>query len=197
MINTSKKHAWYAIKVRTGSELRTAICLNDREIHTYVPTWIEPRRYSDRIKKVQVASFPGYLFSRLNLENTLPLLTAPGVDHIVSTGSVPTPIEEAEIDSIRKVVDSGSGEPWPYLQIGDKVEMIYGSFTGIKGILVNAKGKDRLILSVHSLQRSISMEISRNWVRPIARYSQASRKLPVVQVRRASSNMWSNSLREI
>ena len=178
MINTSKKHPWYAVRVRTGSELRTAVCLTDREFDTYVPTWIEPRLYSDRIKKVQAALFPGYIFSRLNLENLLPLLTTPGVDHIVSTGHTPTQIAESEIDSISKLAGSGSGEPWPYLESGDRVEVIYGSFTGVEGVLVNAKGKDRLVLSVHSLQRSISVEISRHWVRPKARFAGPNRKLP-------------------
>ena len=159
---------WYAVKVRTGGELRIATHLAQKDFHVFTPTCIEPRRYSDRIKKVEVALFPGYVFSRFDPDLRFPLISTPGVEFIVSTAGVPTAIDQSEIDAILQVMNAGvSAEPWPYLKAGDKVQINFGALTGIEGILLNVRGKDRLILSVNLLQRSISIEISRTWVRPI------------------------------
>jgi transcriptional antiterminator NusG len=160
--------SWFAIKVRTSAELRIAASLAQKDFQVLTPTCIEPRRYSDRIKKVEVALFPGYLFSRFHPGSRLPLRSTPGVDAIVSTAGIPTPIDQSEIDAILLIMNAGvPAEPWPYLKSGDKVQIAFGSLTGLQGILVNARGKDRLILSVNLLQRSISVEVSRTWVRPI------------------------------
>ena len=160
---------WYAVKVRTGAEIRIASHLTHKKIEIFTPTCIEPRRYSDRIKNVEVALFPGYVFARFDPDLRVPLITTPGVDSIVSTAGVPTPIDRSEMEAILRAINGGlPAEPWPYLKTGDKVRINFGSFIGLEGILINARGKDRLILSVNMLQRSISVEIPRAWVRPTA-----------------------------
>jgi len=160
---------WYAVKVRAGAEPRIALALEHKGFPIFLPTWTEPRPYSDRIKRVQSALFPGYLFSRLDTEHPLRLVTTPGVDCIVSMAGTPTPIDQSEIDAIIRVTQSGAClEPWPYLKTGDKVAIQFGALSGLEGVLVHSRSRDRLILSVHLLQRSLSVEIDRSWVRPLA-----------------------------
>ena len=162
------KDPWFAVKVRTGAELRIGDSLEKKEFKIFVPTCIEPRPYSDRIKKVRVALFPGYVFSRLGASDKQKLLFTPGVEAVVSTAGVPEPIDEEEIGAIIKVVAAtAAAEPWPYLKTGDRVRVMFGSFAGVEGILVRERGKDRLVLSVEKGERSISVEIDRSWVRPV------------------------------
>jgi transcriptional antiterminator NusG len=167
LIHPVSPYPWYAVKVRTGAELRIAASLSQKNISVFTPTCVEPRKYSDRIKNKEVALFPGYVFSRFDADYLLPLVTTPGVEFVVSTAGVPAPIDPSEMEVIIHALSSGvTAEPWPYLKSGDKVQINFGSLAGVEGILINARGKDRLILSVHLLQRSISVDISRNWVRP-------------------------------
>ena len=42
---------------------------------------------------------------------------------------------------------------------------------GVEGLLLKTQGTDRLILSIEMLQRSISVEIERAWVRPLTEQS--------------------------
>ena len=58
-------------------------------------------------------------------------------------------------------------KPWPYLKVGQRVRIEEGSLAGIEGLLIQERGKDRLIVSVHLLQRSVSVEIDRDSIRPI------------------------------
>ena len=161
---------WYALKVRTSGEQKVCQALEHKVSEAFLPTFMESRRYSDRIKTVEAALFPGYLFARLDIEHRLPVLQTPGVEAIVGFGGEFEPVKEEEIGAIRIVLVSGAQVvPWPYLKDGDRVRVQFGAFEGIDGILLKVKGQDRLILSINMLQRSVSVEIDRSWVRPIGR----------------------------
>jgi len=57
--------------------------------------------------------------------------------------------------------------PWPFLQVGQQVIIERGPLEGVEGILEQVKGKFRLVVSICLLQRSVSTEVDRDWVRPI------------------------------
>lgn len=158
---------WYALKVRTRSEVFVGKCLFHKSYETFVPTYPEAKEYSDRIKKVESALFPGYIFCRLDPERRLPILTTPGVEYIVGPDREPQEIPEAEIDGIMRAVKDGNAKPWPYLKAGDRVRVKLGAFAGVEGLLVSEKGTDRLVLSVTMLRRSVAVEMDRLWVRPV------------------------------
>src|SRR5258708_5307579 len=97
---------WYAFKVRTSGELRVRAALEYKGYETFLPTQLEVRKYTDRLKKIDAPLFPGYIFSRLDVSKRLPLLTTPGVESIISMAGVPQPIPEQEIEAVRNVVES-------------------------------------------------------------------------------------------
>jgi transcription antitermination factor NusG len=107
-------------------------------------------------------------------------LTTPGVMHFVGFGSTPAPVDDKEIAAIERIVESGAaGQPWPYLKVGERVEIISGPLTGLDGFLQEIKGDRRLVVGVSLLQRSLAVEIDPSWL--IA--SSSSRKSsPVGQV---------------
>lgn len=159
---------WYALKVRARSEPLIRTSLERKDLITFLPTYKQSRQYSDRTKKVDVPLFPGYLFCRLDVTRRLPILTTPGVDYILGSNGEPEAIPEDEIDAIERVIRSGAAVgPWPFLKTGSRVRVERGSFSGVDGILVSERGFDRLILSITMLQRSVSVEIDRAWIRPL------------------------------
>jgi transcription antitermination factor NusG len=100
----------------------------------------------------------------------LPVLTIPGVVGLVGFGKIPTPVPDHEIEHVRTMVQSGLlVTPWPFLEIGQRVLIERGPLAGVEGILQEVKGKFRLVVSIPLLQRSVSTEIDRNWVRPLPR----------------------------
>lgn len=158
---------WYVLRVRTNSEATSKLVLERKGYAVFLPTYLDCRRYSDRIKKVPAPLFPGYLFCRFDSGRRVPVLTTVGVESIIGIGGLPQAIEESEIEAIRRAVSCGvSVEPWPHLSAGDRVRIEFGSMAGVTGILVKARGTDRLILSVSLLQRSVAVEIDRTWIRP-------------------------------
>lgn len=165
---------WFAVRVRSNREQVVSIHLRDRGFEEYSPSYQETAAWSDRKKIVDRFLFPGYVFCRLNPSNRLPVLSIPGVVGLVGYGKLPAMIPDVEIGRVRTMVDSGLPVmPWPYLASGDFVLVERGPLVGVEGILQNAKGKHRIVISFSLLQRSVSAEIDRSWVRPIKNLSSA------------------------
>lgn len=160
-------YPWFAVRVRTKGESAVETLLSAKSYETFLPTYLETKHYSDRIKRIHAALFPGYLFCRFDPDRRLPVLTTPGVHDIVSFNEYPEPVDESELDAVRRLIGAnGLARPWPYLKRGDRVRIAVGSFSGVEGFLTSERGVDRLVVSVTLLQRSVAVEIDRTWVRP-------------------------------
>jgi transcription antitermination factor NusG len=74
-------------------------------------------------------------------------------------------VDPADIAAIRRVLDSGfPAQPWPFLAEGTRVRVTNGPLENLEGVIVREKGSDRLVVSVHLLMRSVSVEIDRGSV---------------------------------
>jgi transcription antitermination factor NusG len=92
----------------------------------------------------------------------------PGVVGIVGFGDGPMSIPEEEVGRVRAMLRSGLVVmPWPFLKVGQTVLIEHGPLAGVEGILQEVKGKCRIVVSINLLQRSVSSEIDRSWVRPV------------------------------
>lgn len=159
---------WFAVRVRSNYERTTAAHLRQRGYEEFCPSFASKRRWSDRTKTVEQFLFPGYVFSRLDPQDRLPVLTVPGVVGLVGFGKTPSPIPDREIENIRTMVQSGVLiQQWPFLEVGQTVLIEQGPLAGVEGILLELKGKFRLVVSIGLLQRSVSAEVDRDWVRPV------------------------------
>lgn len=169
-------YPWFALKVRTRAEATVQCALAGKGYETYLPTYIDERRYSDRVKRVRTPLFPGYLFCRLDLSARLPVLATAGVTYVVGFGSQFQSIPDTEVDAIKSVTSSGLAvEPYPFLSAGQRVRIAIGCLAGLEGIFVRTLGSDRLVLTIEVLERSIAVELDRSWViAPLAATSQAS-----------------------
>ena len=117
---------------------------------------------------MELALFPGYLFCRFDAATRLPILTTPGVQSVVGIAGTPAPINEEEIEAIRKVVHSSVPcEPCPYVSVGQLVRIKEGPLQGLIGFVLRIRDEHRLILSVRLLMRSVSVEIDRAGIEPI------------------------------
>jgi transcription antitermination factor NusG len=161
-------YPWFALRVRSKHERVAAAHLRERGYEEFSPSYKAERQWSDRRKTTDQFLFPGYVFCRLNPRHRLPVLTVPGVVGLVGFGEGPSPIPDQEIEQVRTMVRSGLlVVPWPYLQVGQTVLIERGPLAGLEGILQEVKGKLRLVVSIQLLQRSVSSEVDRTWVRPI------------------------------
>jgi transcription antitermination factor NusG len=162
------KSDWFAIQTKANFEQPVSNALEMKGFASFVPTYREPRKWSDRIKLVEVPLFGGYVFWRKDGDRTPPALTTPGVRSIVSFGRVPAPILDSEMEAVRRFVAAELDvKPWPFLRVGQSVRVEKGPLMGVEGILQEFKGSYRVVVSISLLQRSISAEVDGSWVRAI------------------------------
>ena len=159
---------WYGVQVRPRCEVRSAAALDNRGYESFLPIGMIRRRWSDRIKETRVPLIPGYVFCRLDIQRRLGVLTSPGVVCIVGSGKAPLPIEEREISLLRALVASGlDAQPCPYLGEGSRVEIDRGPLRGVVGVIARLSGRQRLVVSIPLLQRSLAVELERDCIRSI------------------------------
>jgi transcription antitermination factor NusG len=160
--------SWFALQIRSRWEGTTAGLLRGKGLETFLPTYTTKRKWSDRFKVVEAPLFPGYVFCRFDVHDRLPVLITPGVISVVGRGKTPIAVDEKEIVSIQAAIGSGIQlEPWPYVEIGERVRVKDDVLDGMEGILTNFKGSDRVVISVTLLRRSVALEIDRSRITPL------------------------------
>jgi len=168
-------YPWFALQVRSRYENIAAGHLTGKGFECFLPKYKTRRRWSDRFQEVECPLFPGYVFCRLNPLDRLPIRITPGVILIVGQGKTPEPIDETEIAAIQSAVKSGlPSQPYPFLQIGQRVRINDGPLWGLEGVLLDFKGHNRLVLSVTLLRRSVAVQIEDAWLTPILQHPRVS-----------------------
>lgn len=166
------KERWYALRVRTGCESIAATALRSHQLRIFVPTALVERRYSDRVKRVETPLFPGYIFCRFALKSLLLVVQSAAVLDVVRVGKQPTPIAQEDIDTLRRLQLSGLSRKSVRLTAGQPVVVKDGAMDGVRGAVVRESGRDRLLIAVPLLQRSVLVEIE-SWrltpLKPVGR----------------------------
>lgn len=159
---------WYALHVRSRAELAVARQIDQKGYEPFVPLWRSERRWADRSRILELPLFPSYVFCRVTGASAGRIVTTPGVIRIVAAGGLPLPVDDAEIDALRRVAHADAPvEPWPHVGLGTRVELGAGPLRGIQGVLTQVTNGRRLIVSVSLLQRSVAVEIDGHDVRPV------------------------------
>jgi transcription antitermination factor NusG len=160
--------SWFALIVKHQHEKVIARLLRSKGYEEFLPLYAARRRWSDRTKVAEVPLFPGYVFCRFDWKRRLPILKTPGVTSIVTYGTEPAPVEDAEIDAIQRIVSSDLPiEPHRFIKVGDRARVNQGPLEGLEGILISEKNSWRVVVQVSLLKRSVAVEIDRELLTPI------------------------------
>jgi transcription antitermination factor NusG len=154
---------WYAVYSRSRHEKQVDLMLQRQSLQTYLPlrrTWSRRR---DRRVTVDLPALPGYLFVHCALygEVRAQIKKTPGVIRVVENAGRPCVIPEAQIESLRTVLErSFQVEAHPYFNIGDRVQVARGPFIGTEGYLVRiAPGRHKLVVAVEFVNQAVAIEI--------------------------------------
>ncbi len=159
---------WYAVHTRARHEKRVAEQLVSRHIDFFLPLYQASHRWKDRLARLELPLFPGYVFVHLPLQERRRVLEIPSVVKLVGSRGTPTPLLANEVESLRSGLAAQlKAVPLPYLKIGHRVRVRSGPLTGAEGILVRRKDKFRIVLSIDLIMRSVAVEIDAADVEPL------------------------------
>jgi transcription antitermination factor NusG len=154
---------WYILYTRNKFEKKIVAHISESELNAecYLPLQSVTRKWSDRLKTIQVPFFNNYVFVRTAKTNYYNLLQVPGVVKFVSFEGELAYINDKEIQQIRLLeTHQVPIQPVPYYVTGDKVMINKGAFCGIEGILVNKIRETRFVIRIPMFRQAISFEIN-------------------------------------
>lgn len=169
-MDTKPDRQWFALRVKSRCEKAVAAAARSKGFEEFLPLYKSRHQWSDRSKLVDEPLFPGYVFCRLNAEDRFALLTIPGVMHLVGIGHTPTALADAEVLAIRDALRAQVVvEPWPFLEVGARVQLANGPLAGLGGFLIRTDHRARIVLGLTLLKQSVAVEVDHNWVEPVTR----------------------------
>lgn len=161
----AEARAWFAVTVRPNHERTAAQALAAKGLEPFLPLYRARRRWTDRVKQLDLPLFGGYVFCRFERREKTRVLATPAVISVVGFGHEPASIPESEIESLRTLVTSGLQlGPWPFLRVGQRVRIEAGPLAGVHGVLTQVKDAWRVVVSVELLRRAVAVEVDREVV---------------------------------
>jgi transcription antitermination factor NusG len=131
-----------------------------RSVECFLPLYEKVRRWKDRRVKIQFPLFAGYVFARLSLKDRLRAVQVPGIVRLVGFNGLPTPLPDDEILALRSGLSTLLiAEPCPYVHVGRRVRILSGPLAGLEGVLLKKKSGLRFVISLHLIQRSVTVEV--------------------------------------
>jgi len=155
---------WFAIQVRPQAEHMVAELLKYKGYETFLPM---SRKRTSRTVRAEVPLFAGYVFCRVCTDSQGLIVTTPGVVRILGFGRDPEPIPDIEIDSLKRVIQTGLPmQDWPQMEAGERVRLTDGPLRGCEGVVKTINQENCVILSLTILRRSVMTRVAREWLAP-------------------------------
>jgi transcription antitermination factor NusG len=161
---------WYAIRTRSRHEKMVSEQLEQQGIENFLPLIKTTRKWTDRIKEVELPLFSGYTFVRMvsSSRERLRVLKTQGVAGFVGIHNQGEAIPDSQIQDVRTLL--ANDVPFrehPYLRVGQRVRIRGGSLDGVEGILSVQNEDQSLVISLEPIQRSLSIRIQGYAVEPV------------------------------
>jgi transcriptional antiterminator RfaH len=161
---------WYTVYTKPRQEKAAEENLERQGYEVYCPRIQLDRRLRGRWQKIIEPLFPRYLFVHLEQgkDSFSPIRSTFGVSDFVRFGGEPKTVPNSLIEGIKAREDIGQKvhigcRQW---QCGDEVEIIEGSFVGLRGLFEASSSEERVIILLQLLGRDNKVRISRDAIVP-------------------------------
>ncbi len=151
---------WFAIYTRSRAEKKLHSYLRKAGYEAFLPLKKERRRWSDRIKTVEVPLLPGYVFINTALEKTYGVASFSGFVRFVNSDGIPAIIRESEIELLKCIVNNDiPASCYISCQKGDYVKIVGGPLLGWEGTVVRKNGQTKVIIQCEGIRQMLCVEV--------------------------------------
>jgi transcription antitermination factor NusG len=153
---------WYVIYTRPRHEKKIAEELAAQKIDFYLPIKKTLRMWHDRKKFVDLPVFQSYVFVYLkSLKDYYDGLSIQGVLQYVRFGKEIARVKDTVINEMRLLIDYGSNVEVSSenFQRGQQLYIQHGPLTGISCEMVEVDGKQKILVRISLLQRSLLISL--------------------------------------
>lgn len=162
--------SWFVMRTKPRNEFKVYDQIIGKEIEIFLPKVEKIRIWSDRRKKIFVPLFPSYVFIYGNNEERIKAISnTTGAMGYLMYRKRPAVITEKEIENIKISLIEPERVKIDTIQIteGDVVEITYGPFIGLTGIIMEIRGSYKLVVNITELSASLNIELNASEVKLI------------------------------
>ena len=163
---------WFAIYTRFKCEKMAFHQLARKGISVYLPLQKHTRRYTRKIRTVELPLISCYLFVKIVKDQYVPVLETENVQGFVKFAQNLISIPDHEIDLMKRIL----GENWEVqaerttFVAGDEVEISVGNLLGMKGTLVEVKDdKPQVLVELERLGYTLRISVDKSILKKTGR----------------------------
>ena len=159
-------YRWHVLHTRSRHEKAIAEVMDGVGAKAYVPLFKRVVYYGHRKRVVETPLFSCYVFLWGTLDHAYLGTSTKRVANIIE---VPDQARlERELTQLSRATQLGAPlSPYAFLVKGRRVRVTAGPFEGLEGLVEDPARMNRLILQVHAIGRSLSLEIDASLLEPM------------------------------
>ncbi len=151
---------WYALYTKPRHEFKAVQELRNQTIENFLPTVIKTRKWSDRVKKIEMPLFNGYIFIYADEKERLCAVQQSSIVKVVSFSGKPAIIPEWQIENIRKIL---AQKPDVFvldgIEPGTQIKIAEGPFAGVTGVVKSVSNEQWLFVAIDLLNRTVQVKL--------------------------------------
>jgi transcriptional antiterminator RfaH len=158
---------WYLMYTKPRHEKKVHSHLKELDINSFLPTRKILRSWHDRKKFIDEPLFPSYVFIYLNdLESYYKGMDTDGVLYYVRTGKTMARVHESVVNNIKLLVAQPGDLEVTHdaIQPGTQLVICQGALTGLSCEIVQVNGKQKALVRVALLQRSLLLSLPADYL---------------------------------
>lgn len=167
-----KGAGWYVVHTYSGHEAKVAATLKqriesqklqDKILDILVPTQEKIEIKEGKKSKVNEKIFPGYILIKMVLDDNtwLSVRTTPGITSFVGNANRPTPLDEQEVEGIRRFMEMEAPKFKTTFSQGEAVKIVDGPFSEFLGSISeidDEKGKLKVMVSIFGRETPVELD---------------------------------------
>lgn len=167
---TNNNKNWYAIYTRSRAEKKVLAELEAKGIECFLPLQKKQRQWKDRKKWIDAPLLPGYCFVNISRKDYDRVLQVQNVVCYITFEGKAAVVREDQIDDLKRLLQQNDFKvdiTHDTFEFGKKVEIIYGPLVGLKGELVEIRGKNKFLIRIEQLERFITVEVPAEYLNTV------------------------------
>ena len=167
-IQTQKQ--WHVVYTKSRAEKKVLQELSAGNIECFLPLQKQLRQWKDRKKWVETPLIPGYCFVNITRKEYDKVLQLNNVVNYITFERKAAIIQQYEIDAMRTLLQQHDFEvdvTIENFEPGKLVEIIEGPMVGLRGELIESRGKNKFALRIEQIETSFLVEIPAKYLSAI------------------------------
>lgn len=169
-MKTENKEKWYVVRTKFKCEKYVAENLEKKGVQSYLPLLTKVKHYKSKKKIYEVPLINCFVFVKITPNQFTKVLQTEYVFSFLEIGGIKSIVRDWEIELMQQVVGDFENvivSDVSY-ELGQEMEIVSGHLTGVKGIVIEKRGKHSIILNVSSIGMQMAIEIDKKHLRPSA-----------------------------